>query len=121
MFRTCQQTDDAGRTQTIGLVTDPAVGLANGFASVTGTDTETILAPINALDPLAGFLGAMLGEDQGAALLTWLASHLGDTYSETTSGQLRVATYTESDEDHSTLFVEVANRAYLDAAPVESP
>ena len=121
MFRTCQQTDDAGRTQTIGLVTDPAGGLANGFASVTGTDTETILAPINALDPLAGFLGAVLGEDQGAALLTWLASHLGDTYAETTSGPLRVATYTGSDEDHSTLYVEVANRSYLDAAPGESP
>jgi hypothetical protein len=121
MFRTCQQTDAAGRTHTIGLVTDPAGGLANGFASVKGTDTETILAPIDALDPLAGFLGAILGEDQGAALLTWLASHLGDTYAETTSGPLRVATYTESDEDHSTLYVEVANRAYLDAAPVESP
>ena len=84
-----------------------------------GKDTETILAPIDALDPLSGFLGAMLGEQQGAALLTWLASHLGDTYAETMSGPIEVATYTESEEDHSTLYVEVANRAYLDAPPVK--
>jgi hypothetical protein len=119
--RSCEQTDDAGRTRVIGLVTDRDGDLANGFASVRGKDNETILAPIDALDPLAGFLGATLGEEQGTALLTWLASHLGDTYAETMSGPLKVATYTESEDDHSTLYVEVANQAYLDAAPVESP
>jgi len=119
--RNCQATDDAGRTRIIGLVTDPEGRLANGFASVKGTEAETILAPIDALDPLAGFLGAMLGEGQGAALLTWLASHLGDTYAETTSGPIKVATYTESEDDHSTLYVEVANQAYIDASPAASP
>jgi hypothetical protein len=119
--RTCEKTDEAGRTRTIGLVTDPAGGLANGFASVKGTNAETILAPIDALDPLSGFLGAMLGEEQGTALLPWLASHLGDTYAETTSGPIKVATYTESETDHSALYVEVANPAYLDAPPPESP
>lgn len=116
--RTCEATDGAGRTRVIGLVTDPNGGLANGFASVKGKDTETFLAPIDALDPLAGFLGATLGEEQGAALLIWLASHLGDTYAETISGPITVATYTASEDDHSTLYVEVANRAYLDAPPV---
>jgi len=120
LVRNCQTTDDAGRTRVIGLVTDPDGGLANGFASVKGTETETILAPIDALDPLAGFLGVMLGERQGAAQLTWLASHLGDTYAETTSGPIRVATYSESEDDHSTLYVEVANQAYLDASPAPS-
>jgi hypothetical protein len=119
--RTCQSIDEAGRTRVIGLVMDPNGGLANGFASVKGTETETILAPIDALDPLAGFLGAMLGEQDGAALLSWLASHLGDTYAETTSGPIKVATYTESEDDHSTLYVELANQAYLDAAPPETP
>jgi len=119
--RTCQSIDDAGRTRVIGLVTDPDGGLANGFASVKGTDAETILAPIDALDPLAGFLGTMLGEEQGSGVLTWLASHLGDTYAETTSGPVKVATYTESEDDHSTLYVEVANQAYLDASPAASP
>ncbi len=119
--RTCEHLDDAGRTRVVGLVTDPAGGLANGFASVKGTETEAILAPIDALDPLAGFLGVMLGEEQGADLLTWLASHLGDTYAETTSGPIKVATYTEAEEDHSTLYVEVANQAYLDASPAASP
>lgn len=119
--RTCQDVDDAGRTRVIGLVTDLNSGLANGFASVKGTEAETILAPIDALDPLAGFLGVMFGEEQGAAQLTWLASHLGDTYAETTSGPIKVATYTESEDDHTTLYVEVANRAYLEAAPAASP
>jgi hypothetical protein len=121
LYRTCQLVDDAGRTRVIGLVTDPDGGLANAFASVKGTDAEPILAPIDALDPLAGFLGATLGEEQGAALLTWLAAHLGDAYAQTTSGPIKVATYTPSEDDHSTLFVEVANRSYLDAPPVGSP
>ena len=121
MVRSCQATDDAGRTTVIGLVTDPGGGLANGFARVKGAEAETILAPIDALDPLAGFLGALLGEEQGSVLLTWLASHLGDTYAETTSGPIKVATYTESEDDHSTLYVEVANQAYLDASPAPSP
>jgi hypothetical protein len=115
--RTCQTIDDAGRTRVIGLVTDPDGGLANGFASVKGTEAETILAPIDALDPLAGFLGATLGEGPGTTLLTWLASHLGDTYAETTTGPIKVATYTESDDDHSTLYVEIADQGYLDASP----
>jgi hypothetical protein len=120
-LRTCQATDDAGRTRIVGLVTDPAGGLANAFASVRGKETETILAPIDALDPLSGFLGATLGEEQGAALLTWLALHLGDAYAETTSGPIKVATYSESADDHSTLYVELANQAYLDASPPASP
>ncbi|HEY5112874.1 MAG TPA: hypothetical protein VIJ45_02045 [Coriobacteriia bacterium] len=119
--RTCETVDEAGRTRGIGLVTDPDGGLANGFASVQGTATETFLAPVDALDPLAGFLGAMLGQDRGAALLEWLAGHLGDAYAETTIGPITVATYTESAEDHSKLYVEVANPAYLDAPGVAAP
>jgi len=118
-FRTCEKIDAAGRRHVIGLVSDPDGGLANGFASVKGTDTEPILAPIDALDPLSGFLGAMLGENRGTALLAWLASHLGDSYADTTSGPIKVATYTESADDHSTLYVELANRAYLDAPTVK--
>jgi hypothetical protein len=121
MVRSCQIVDEAGRTRIVGLVTDPDGGLADGFASVKGADTETILAPIDALDPLAGFLGALLGEQRGAALLTWLASHLGDEYAETSSGPIKVATYTESADDHSMLYVELANQAYLDASPAPSP
>jgi hypothetical protein len=57
----------------------------------------------------------MLGETQGAALLTWLASHLGDAYAETTLGSIKVATYTDSPESHTTLYIEVANAAYLNS------
>lgn len=119
--RTCEKVDDAGRTRVIAVVTDPDGGLANGFASVQGTATEVFLAPIDALEPLAGFLGAMLGEDRGSALLAWLAGHLGDAYAETTSGAIRVATYSESEVDHSKLYVELANQAYLDAPGVAGP
>jgi hypothetical protein len=104
----------------LGVVTDPDGGLADGFASVQGTKTETFLAPVDALDPLAGFLGAMLGSDQGAALLPWLAGHLGDAHAKTTIGPITVATYTESADDHSKLHVEVANQTYLDASGVEA-
>jgi len=72
------------------------------------------------LDPPAGFLGAMLGSDQGAALLPWLAGHLGDAHAKTTIGPITVATYTESADDHSKLHVEVANQTYLDASGVEA-
>lgn len=116
--RSCESTDATGRRLVVGVVTDTDGALANGFASVQGTATETILAPIDALDPLAGFLGAMLGEESGVAQLTWLASHLGDAYAETTVGPITLATYTASVDDHSTLYVEVANEAYLEASTV---
>jgi hypothetical protein len=116
--RRCQRTDEDGRTRVVGLVTDRDGFLADAFASVRGMTGETVLAPIDALDPLSGFLGATLGETQGAALLTWLASHLGDAHIETTSGPITVATYTASEDDHATLYVELANQTYLEAAPL---
>ena len=114
-YRTCQLTDGDGRSCIVGVVTDGDGALADGFASLEGTDSEPILDPVVALDPFAGFLGAMLGEGQGEALLPWLAGHLGDTYATTTVGELTVATYTEAADDHSKLYIEVANQAYLDA------
>jgi hypothetical protein len=114
-FRSCQSQDPKGRGLAVGLVTDSGGALADAFASVQGTASETILAPSDALDPLSAFLGATLGEDRGSALLIWLAGHLGDDYAETTSVDLKVATYTASTTDHSRLYVEVANQTYLDA------
>lgn len=110
--RTCQKVDDAGRTRVIAVVTDPAGGLADGWASLRGTASEPVLAPTDAVDPLGGFLGAMLGQDAGAALLPWLAGHLGDARAGTTSGTIRVAVYTPSPTDHTTIYVEAANPAY---------
>jgi hypothetical protein len=118
-FTSCQLVDSAGRTRVIGVVTNANDELADGFASVRGTATETFLAPTAALDPLAGFLGAMLGPSRGESLLPWLAGHLGDSFAETTIGDLHVATYIKGD-DHSTLYVEIANQAYLNA-PRPSP
>jgi hypothetical protein len=118
-FTSCQLVDTAGRTRVIGVVTDPNDDLADGFASVRGTATESILDPGTALDPLAGFLGAMLGPSRGESLLPWLAGHLGDAFAETAIDDLQVATYIKGD-DHSTLYVEIANQAYL-LAPGPSP
>jgi hypothetical protein len=115
LVTTCQLADSAGRTLVIGVVTDPTDELADGFASVRGTASETILDPAVALAPLAGFLGAMLGRDRGELLLPWLASHHGDAYAETRGGDLLVTTYLNG-TDHSTIFVEVASPAYRIAA-----
>lgn len=117
-FRNCSIVDDDGRTRVIGLVVDPDGELANGFASVEAAEGETTLAPIDALEPLAGFLGAMVGAERGSAILTWLATHLGDEYAETTDGELRIATYAET-EEALRLYVEMANQEYLDAPAVE--
>lgn len=98
LFRGCRKVDEAGRARIIDVVTDPDGRLADGIASVQGKEGEAFLAPTDALEPLAGFLGAMLGEGQGSTLLMWLAGHLGDGYAETTIGAIRVATYTDSKE-----------------------
>jgi hypothetical protein len=121
-FQSCQLVDPAGRTRTIGIVADPADDVADAFASVRGAAGETILDPAAVLEPFAAFLGAMLGEVQGESLLPWLAGNLGEAYVTTTLGDLTIATYSETPEDHSKLYVEIANRAYLDApSPGASP
>jgi len=115
IVRTCSLVDPAGRTRAVGIVTDPAGLVANGYASVAGTSSETILDPTVALEPLAAFLGAMLGQEQGAALVPWLAGHLGDSFARTTAGPITVATYTEAADAHSKLYLELANDEYLQA------
>jgi hypothetical protein len=114
-FQGCQMEDTDGRTLAIGLVTDPSGDLADAYASVQGSADEPILEPTAALDHLAGFLGAMLGDQRGTSLLEWLAGHLGDAYGQTTIDTLTVATYTQSETDHSRLYVELANQDYVDA------
>ena len=114
-YRSCQLVDTDGRTRVVGFVTDAADELADAYASIAGTGTETILDPSLVLEPFAAFLGATLGESRGESLLPWLASHLGDAYVTTSIGELTVATYTATPDDHAKLFVEIANRTYLDA------
>lgn len=112
-FRSCSLVDAAGRTLVVGLVTNALGELANAYASVEAAPSEDFLEPLDALEPLAGFLGAMLGEARGEDILPWLAGHLGDAYAETAVGPLRVATYTPSATDHSTLYVELGTPDYL--------
>jgi hypothetical protein len=114
-FESCQLVDGDGRTRTLGLVTDPSDSVADASFSVRGAEGETILDPVAVLEPFGSFLGAFLGEEQGTALLPWLAGHLGDADARTTLGELTIATYTDTPEDHAKLTVEIANRTYLGA------
>jgi len=114
--RTCRGTDAAGRPIAVGVVTDPAGRLGDGFASVTALPSEDVLEPTDALDTLSGFLGAMLGDATATDQLQWLAGHLGDEYAETKVGGGTIATYTESADDPTRIYVEVAGPSYL-AAP----
>ena len=114
-FQGCRMVDTDGRTLSLGFVTDPSGDLADGYASVQGRQDEAFLEPAAAMDHLAGFLGAMLGDERGTSLLEWLAGHLGDAYAETTIDVLSVATYTPSPTDHSLLTLEIADQDYLDA------
>lgn len=113
--RACTLIDPDGRRRTVSVVTDPAGDVADAFTSVQGTAAEPVLDPVVALEPLAAFLGATLGESQGESLLPWLASHLGDEFATTTLGELTLATYRESPQDHSTLYLEIANQDFLES------
>jgi hypothetical protein len=118
---TCQLLDSAGRTRVVGLVTDAAGELGNAYAAVWGRSAETYLDPNDALDPLAAFLGTMLGETRGGDAAEWLKEHLGATFERTMVDAITVATYTGANDDPSELYVEVANAAYLAASPPPSP
>jgi hypothetical protein len=113
---TCQGTDVTGRPVAVGLITDQDGGLGAGFATVTALPGEDLLEPENAIDGLSGFLAAMLGEEAATQQLPWLAGHLGDEYAETTVGDLTVATYIESPDDSTRIYLEIDGREYL-AAP----
>ena len=117
---TCLLVDGAGRTRSIGLVTDGAGRLGNAFASVAARTGETYLDPDDVLEPLAAFLGTMLGETRGGEAAVWLKEHLGGAFDRTTSRALIVGTYTGVEDDPSVLFVEVADDAYLKASPAPS-
>jgi hypothetical protein len=114
-FRSCEKVDAAGRVLVIGLVTDPQGRIAEGFATVTGTQSEPVLEPEVALPALAGFLGATLGEDEGGRAADWLTDHLGGVYEQTTLGAVTLATYNGDNDNPQVLAVELANQAYLNA------
>lgn len=113
LFWACELVDPEGRTRVVGITTDPAGDVAEAFTSLTARANEPVLDPVDALQPFSAFLGAVLGERQGESLLDWLAGHLGDADARTTLGDLVIATYTESAQDHSRLYLEIANQAYL--------
>ena len=120
LYRSCLLVDSDGRTRVVGITTDPAGDVADAFTSLTGRANEPVLDPVVALEPFSAFLGAVLGPAQGESLLEWLASHLGDDDARTMLGDLTVATYSESPRDHSRLYLEIANPAYLES-PTPSP
>ena len=120
LVTSCSLLDADARTRVVGIVTDTSGRLGNGYAGVWGAAGEGYLDPAAALEPLAAFLGTMLGSDRGGDAAIWLKERLGARYDETTSGDIAIATYTGPDDDPSELYVEVADPAYL-AAPTPSP
>lgn len=113
--RSCSLVDAHGRQRLVSIVTDPVGDIAQALTSIDGTASEPILDPVVALEPFAAFLGATLGAAQGESLLPWLAMHLGDEFATTTLGELTLATYRESPQDHSTLYLEIANQDFLES------
>ena len=112
----CLLADDAKKlTHLVAFVFDPDGVTGNAFSGVLGSDGKTMPAPADAIEALGGFLGAMLGTDQGTTTVTWLAEHLGEKSAQTTAGDILVMTYTGNDATGQGLYVEVANQSFMDA------
>ncbi|MDP1805383.1 MAG: hypothetical protein Q8K72_09470 [Acidimicrobiales bacterium] len=115
VFR-CLKADDAtGFTTLVALVVDENGVTGDSFAGVLGTDGKTSPTPEQALEPLAFFLGAMMGETEGQKAGTWLTQHLGEDMATIPVGALLVATYPGDKETGLGYYVEVANEAFLAA------
>ena len=104
-----------GQLQLIAIVTDPDGVTGDAFAGVLASDGKTVPTPEQSLDHLSGFVGAMLGPDLGMEPGVWLARNLGAETAQTTAGDLVVGTYTQNDSAAVGIFVEIANKAFMDA------
>ena len=112
----CHKADEAtGLTTLIVVVADENGVTGNGFAGVLGTDGTTQPTPDQAIVPLSFFLGAMLGKTAGLEAGTWLAENIGEEMMRTTVGDIVVATYPGDAETGLGYYVEVANKAFIDA------
>ncbi len=83
-----------------------------GYITPAGTKGPE---PKAAYEHLAGFLGAMLGTDAGTEAATWLAQNLGKETAQTRVGEILVGTYPEDDAGGVGYYVELANKAFMDA------
>lgn len=111
----CLLKDDAsGVILIVALVTDPNGATGDAFAGVLDANSKAIPGNGVASKPLLEFLGAMLGQSAGTEAGTWLVPHLGEQ-SQTNVGDMLVGTYTENDSAGVGVYVEVANKAFLDA------
>jgi hypothetical protein len=114
LIRRCQL--EAGALTIIfGIVSDEDGTIGNAFMGVLGSDGVTMPSPRDAIDPLAGFLGAMLGQDIGTTTMSWLAERLGEENAETQANGLLAATYAVTDDTGAGLYVELASQAFMDA------
>jgi len=115
VFR-CLGDDKATKLTTIiALVVDPDGVTGDAFAGVLATDGQTSPTPEQAITGLVFFLGAMLGETDGAEAGTWLTQHLGEEMAQTTIGDIIVATFPGDAETGLGYYVEVANQAFASA------
>lgn len=116
MTQRCLLKDDAsGVILIVALVTDAGGATGDAFAGVLDLKGKTMPSAEAARTPLLGFLGAMLGQSSGTEAGTWVVPHLGETQAQTHIGDILVGTYTENDSAGVGIYVEVANKAFLDA------
>ena len=112
----CLKADEATKLTTIiALVADENAVMGDAFAGVVGTDGKTSPTPEQAINDLAFFLGAVLGETDGQEAGTWLTEHLGEELAKTAVGDILVATYPGDKDTGLGYYVEVANKAFMDA------
>ncbi len=112
----CVGTDDTTKLTTIvAVVTDPDGVMGDAFVGVLGSDGKTMPKPEDAITGLGFFLGAMLGEADGTAAVTWLAQHMGEEMAQTTINDMLVATYPGDESTGLGYYVETANQAFLNA------
>jgi hypothetical protein len=112
----CLRTEKAGGpTEIVALVVSQDGVTGNAFAGYVNPAGGTFPDKKASFTFLASFLGAMLGTDVGAQAATWLAPNVGKELAQDTFGEILGGTYTENDANGVGYYVELANRAFMDA------
>ena len=115
MVRCYKPDETTNLTTLVVVVADENSVTGNAFAGVVSTDSTTQPTAEQAIEPLSFFLGAMLGETVGMEAGIWLAANIGEEMTQTTVGDIVVATYPGDAETGLGYYVEVANKAFIDA------
>ncbi|MEI7745582.1 MAG: hypothetical protein WCK58_17735 [Chloroflexota bacterium] len=113
----CLRSDPAtGLTHIVSIVVDRDGVLGDGFSGVVGPAGTPMPSTADVATSLGGFLGALLGQEDGTRAFGWASAHFGGEAAQATLADMLVGTYVEDDENGVGIYVEVANPAYLAAS-----